>query len=113
MRGLGFAIVVVVGGALVASLVPGERRGEGLGLFGIVVGVLGGGLPLGVWLVGRPATRPCSPPGRRPPWPGWRSCLARPGAAAGRPSASWPLRTPALVWPAAAFAVTAMAAGWW
>ena len=37
VRGLGFAICVVVGGALV----PSERRGEGLGLFGIVVGVPG------------------------------------------------------------------------
>src|SRR5512133_4191274 len=54
VRGLGFAICVVVGGALVASLVPRERRGEGLGLFGVVVGVPGGAaLPLGVWLVGR------------------------------------------------------------
>ena len=41
-------------GALVALLVPRERRGEGLGLFGIVVGVPGvAALPLGVWLVGR------------------------------------------------------------
>src|SRR5215207_972948 len=54
VRGLGFAITVVVGGALVASLVPRERRGEGLGLFGIVVGVPGvSALPLGVWLVGQ------------------------------------------------------------
>jgi predicted MFS family arabinose efflux permease len=53
VRGLGFAVVVVVGGALVASLVPPERRGEGLGLFGIVVGVPGVvALPLGVWLAG-------------------------------------------------------------
>ncbi len=53
VRGLGFAICVVVGGALVATLVPPERRGEGLGLFGIVVGVPGvAALPLGVWLVG-------------------------------------------------------------
>ena len=53
VRGLGFAICVVVGGALVAAMVPPERRGEGLGLFGIVVGVPGvAALPLGVWLVG-------------------------------------------------------------
>ncbi|HEV3498180.1 MAG TPA: MFS transporter, partial [Actinomycetes bacterium] len=52
VRGLGFAVVVVVGGALVASLVPPRRRGEGLGLFGIVVGAPGvAALPLGVWLV--------------------------------------------------------------
>jgi predicted MFS family arabinose efflux permease len=53
VRGLGFAITVVVGGALVASLVPAERRGEGLGLYGLVVGVPAvAALPLGVWLAG-------------------------------------------------------------
>jgi MFS family permease len=54
VRGLGFAIVVVVGSALVASLVPPERRGEGLGIFGVVVGVPAlVALPLGVWLAGQ------------------------------------------------------------
>jgi predicted MFS family arabinose efflux permease len=54
VRGLGFAVVVVVGGALVASLVPHERRGEGLGLYGVVVGIPAlVALPLGVWLAGR------------------------------------------------------------
>lgn len=32
VRGVGFAITVVVGGAQVALLLPPERRGEGLGL---------------------------------------------------------------------------------
>jgi MFS family permease len=51
VRGLGFAIEVVAGSALVASLVPTGRRGEGLGLYGIVVGVPAiVALPLGVWL---------------------------------------------------------------
>jgi MFS family permease len=54
VRGLGFAIVVVVGSALVASLVRPERRGEGLGLYGVVVGVPSiVALPLGAWLVGQ------------------------------------------------------------
>jgi predicted MFS family arabinose efflux permease len=54
VRGLGFAIVVVVGAALVARLVPAERRGEGLGLYGLVVGVPAVvALPLGVWLAGQ------------------------------------------------------------
>ena len=115
VRGLGFAVCVVVGGALVASLVPTERRGEGLGLFGIVVGVPGvAALPLGVWLVG---------------WAGFPAVFVAGAAAAlvalavvpglpGRaPSAEPPvgvlagLRTPALVRPAASFAATAMAAG--
>ncbi|QYJ15574.1 hypothetical protein Rxycam_01398 [Rubrobacter xylanophilus DSM 9941] len=38
-RGFGLGIVLVVGGALVAELVPPERRGEGLGLYGVAVGV--------------------------------------------------------------------------
>ncbi|MEP6494389.1 MAG: MFS transporter [bacterium] len=51
VRGVGVAILVVLGGALVASLVPDERRGEGLGLYGFVVGVPAViGLPLGLWL---------------------------------------------------------------
>jgi predicted MFS family arabinose efflux permease len=51
VRGLGFAVVVIVSGSLVASLVPPERRGEGLGLYGIVVGIPAVvALPLGVWL---------------------------------------------------------------
>src|SRR3981081_1927743 len=53
VRGLGFAIVVVAGSALVAALVPPERRGEGLGLYGVVVGVPAiVALPFGVWLAG-------------------------------------------------------------
>jgi MFS family permease len=50
-RGAGFGITVVVGSALVAELVPPERRGEALGLYGVVVGVPSvAALPLGVWL---------------------------------------------------------------
>jgi predicted MFS family arabinose efflux permease len=53
-RGVGLAIFVVTGSALVALLVPRERRPEGLGVFGIVVGVPAiVALPLGVWLVER------------------------------------------------------------
>ncbi|MFF2148067.1 MFS transporter [Kitasatospora sp. NPDC058190] len=51
LRGLGFAITLVAGGALTASLIPAERRGEGLALVGLVSGVPAVlGLPLGVWL---------------------------------------------------------------
>ncbi|WP_042421272.1 MFS transporter [Streptacidiphilus anmyonensis] len=51
LRGIGFAFTVVAGGALTASLVPAERRGEGLALVGIVSGVPAlVALPLGVWL---------------------------------------------------------------
>lgn len=51
VRGAGFAVVTVAGGALTAALVPDERRGEGLGLAGIVSGVPAlVALPAGVWL---------------------------------------------------------------
>ena len=51
VRGAGLAIVVVVGGSLVASITPAERRGEGLGLYGFIVNIPAiVGLPLGVWL---------------------------------------------------------------
>ena len=53
VRGLGFAITVVAGGAVTASLIPAERRGEGLALVGVVSGVPAlAALPLGVWLAG-------------------------------------------------------------
>lgn len=50
LRGAGLGIVVVAGTALAADLVPAERRGEGLGLYGVAVGVPSIiGLPLGLW----------------------------------------------------------------
>jgi predicted MFS family arabinose efflux permease len=53
VRGVGFAIAVVLGNALVAEIVPPERRGEGLGLYGVVVSVPAVvALPLGLWLAG-------------------------------------------------------------
>jgi predicted MFS family arabinose efflux permease len=54
IRGIGLAILVVAGSALVATLVAPERRSEGLGLLGVVVGVPAVvALPLGVWLAER------------------------------------------------------------
>jgi MFS family permease len=51
VRGIGFAIAMVAGGALTASLLPADRRGEGLGLLGVVNGIPAVlGLPVGVWL---------------------------------------------------------------
>ncbi|TDD33756.1 MFS transporter [Actinomadura sp. KC06] len=51
VRGAGFAVAVVLGGALVASTVPAERRGEGLGVYGIACGVPAMlALPAGLWL---------------------------------------------------------------
>jgi MFS family permease len=52
VRGIGFAIVMVLGDALIPLLVPDERRGEALGLGGVVATVPGIiALPLGAWLV--------------------------------------------------------------
>jgi predicted MFS family arabinose efflux permease len=54
VRGFGFGLGTVLSGTLAAALLPPERRGEGLGLFGIVAtapGVVA--LPAGVWLAGR------------------------------------------------------------
>ncbi|MCI3273304.1 MFS transporter [Streptomyces cylindrosporus] len=54
VRGLGFALTIVAGGALTAMLIPAERRGEGLALVGVVSGVPSLiTLPLGMWLAGR------------------------------------------------------------
>lgn len=53
VRGAGLGIMVVGGVALVAELVPAHRRGEGLGVYGMVVGLPAIiGLPLGVYLTG-------------------------------------------------------------
>jgi MFS family permease len=51
VRGLGFALTLVAGGALTAALIPERRRAEGLALVGVVGGVPSlVALPLGVWL---------------------------------------------------------------
>src|SRR5690242_12075749 len=121
VRGLGFAVITVAGGALTASLIPPERRGEGLALVGVVACVPATvALPLGVWLAEHVgfgtvfvagavaslvalAVVPCLPD------------LARPDrAAGGRRRADGVvagLREPGLARPAAVFATTAMAAG--
>jgi hypothetical protein len=50
-RWIGFAATTVAGGTLTASLIPAERRGEGLGLYGVVAGVPAlACLPAGVWM---------------------------------------------------------------
>jgi MFS family permease len=53
VRGLGFGLCGVTTGALTATLIPPARRGEGLGLLGLVSGVPAVvALPAGVWLAG-------------------------------------------------------------
>jgi hypothetical protein len=52
-RGIGFGLNTVVTGVLVATALPAERRGEGVGLAGVVSCVPAiVALPSGVWLAG-------------------------------------------------------------
>ncbi len=52
VRGVGFALVIIAGAAMVASLADPAKQGEAMGVFGVVVGIPGIiGLPFGVWLV--------------------------------------------------------------
>jgi predicted MFS family arabinose efflux permease len=115
VRGLGFAITVVVGSALVASLVPDQRRGEGLGLYGIVVGVPSVvALPLGVWLAGHAGFPPVFVAGGVASLAGLAVVAGLPGRQAGPEhpvGILTGLRTPALVRPSIVFAGTTMAAG--
>ena len=53
VRGFGFGLCTVMTGALTALLLPPERRGEGLGLFGVVATAPAiVALPAGVWVAG-------------------------------------------------------------
>jgi predicted MFS family arabinose efflux permease len=78
VRGAGFAVLCVAGGALTVSLIPAQRRGEGLALIGLVSGVPSvAALPLGIWLTGRLGFPPvfaagprCSHRACSPPRPG-------------------------------------------
>ncbi|KUJ41285.1 MFS transporter [Streptomyces albus subsp. albus] len=115
VRGLGFALTIVAGGALTASLIPDERRGEGLALVGVVGGVPSlVALPLGVWLIDRTGFGPVAVAGgvvalaaiaSVPGLPDRELMSGRSvGVVAG-------LRTAALTRPAVVFAATALAAG--
>jgi predicted MFS family arabinose efflux permease len=115
VRGVGLAIVVVAGSSLVATLVPRERRGEGLGVYGVVVGVPAVvALPLGVWLVRRVGFPSVFVAGAVAALAGLAAVPALPGRA---PGAAQPvgvlagLRMRAQVRPALVFLLTAMGAG--
>ncbi|HEY8794649.1 MAG TPA: MFS transporter [Gemmatimonadaceae bacterium] len=116
VRGAGLAIIVVVGGSLVASIVPAERRGEGLGLYGFIVNVPAVvGLPAGVWLAAHAGFPIVFVIAAAAALLGLLSVPGLPGLQA--PSHELPvgvlvgLRTPALARPAIVFSATAMAAG--
>jgi len=115
VRGLGFALTIVAGGALTASLIPAERRGEGLAVVGVVSGVPSLiALPLGLWLAGRVGYGPVAVAGGVAALAAIVSVLGLPdretrseqsvGVVRG-------LRTGALLRPVVVFGATATAAG--
>ncbi|WP_328404805.1 MFS transporter [Streptomyces sp. NBC_00390] len=115
VRGTGFALTVVAGGALTASLIPSERRGEGLALVGIVSGVPSlVSLPLGVWLVAHVGYAPVCLAGGVA---ALAAIVSVPGLPDREPASERSIgvltgfRTGALLRPVVAFAATALAAG--
>jgi MFS family permease len=115
LRGVGFALTVVAGGALTASLIPSERRGEGLAIVGLVGGIPSlAALPLGIWLADRFGfglvfvVTAVVPLLALVTIPGLPAREAKVGAAHGIMSG---LRNGVLMRPAAIFAASAAAAG--
>lgn len=115
VRGVGLAILVVAGSALVATLVPPARRSEGLGLLGVVVGVPAVfALPLGVWLTERVGYSPVFVAGAAA---ALAPLIALPALPGRQPGGAPPvgmlagLRSPGQVRPALIFLLTAMGAG--
>lgn len=115
LRGLGFGFALVAGGALTASLIPAERRGEGLALVGVVSGVPSlVALPLGAWLASHVGYGVVFTAGAVaslaaiPAVPGLPDKIR----ASGRPIGILEgMRTAALLRPAVVFAAPAVAAG--
>lgn len=115
VRGLGFALTLVAGGALTASLIPAERRGEGLALVGVVSGVPSLiALPLGVWLAAHVG---CTPVAVAAGVAALAAVASVPGLPDREATSEKPvgmvaaLRTGALARPAIVFATTALATG--
>ncbi len=54
LNGVGFGVSTTAGGTIAADLVPKTRLGEGMGFFGVTMGIpLAVAPPLGLWLAGR------------------------------------------------------------
>jgi MFS family permease len=115
VRGIGFAITTVAGGALTAALVPVERRGEGLAIVGLVTGVPSIlALPVGIWAAAQwgygavfavTATAPLIALVTLPGLP------HRPAATGSRHGIGSGLRSGALMRPAVIFAASTSAVG--
>lgn len=117
LRGVGLAVIFVVCGALGAELIPAERRGEGLGVLGVVAGLPAViATPLGVWLMGHAGYPLVFLAGAVTALAGLAAVVGLPSRTR-QPQAHEPfgivagLRSPALTQPSVAFAGTAMAAG--
>jgi len=114
VRGAGLAIMVVTP-ALVADLVPPERLGEGMGIFGVVATVPALlGLPLGTWLVSHAGYRAVFVAGALAPLAGLGAVPAlAPHARSPEPPVTLraTLRAPGVLRPSLIFFVTAMSAG--
>jgi predicted MFS family arabinose efflux permease len=122
VRGAGFGIAAVAGGAVTALLIPPSRRGEGLALVGIVSGIPGMlALPAGVWAAAHWGYEPVfvvtaaatllallsvpALPGRTAPAEAEKHGAEKHGGVLAG------LRNPVLTRPAAIFAASAAAAG--
>lgn len=116
VRGVGLAIIFVACGALCAEVIPAERRGEGLGVLGIVTGVPAVvGMPLGLWLVAHAGYSVVFVIGTVTALSGLAVVSGLPGRRQVAPTGSLGVlagfRTPALTRPALVFAATTVAAG--
>ena len=114
VRGTGFAICVVAGGVVTATLIPADRRGEGLALVGIVSGVPGLlALPAGVWAAARFGYAPVFVVTTGAPLLALLSIpgLPRRAAPTHRSGVLGGLRNPALTRPATIFAASTAAVG--
>ena len=115
VRGVGFAVTVVAGGALTAALIPQERRGEGLALVGLVSGVPSLlALPLGLWAAAQWGYASVFAVTAVAPLLALATVPALPdhdAAAGGTHGMLAGLRNAALMRPATIFAATASAAG--
>jgi predicted MFS family arabinose efflux permease len=115
VRGLGFAVACVAGYALTVTLIPPQRRGEGLALVGVVGGLPSVTcLPLGVWLAAHVGYRPVFVAGGVAALVGLASVPALPRATRAAASSTGilaALRTPPLNRPALTFSAVTMAVG--
>ncbi|SNS97888.1 Predicted arabinose efflux permease, MFS family [Asanoa hainanensis] len=114
LRGAGLAAIFVVCGAWGAELVPAQRRGEGLGLLGVVAGVPAiVGMPAGLWLATQVGFDAVFVAGAVLALLGLAALPTLPGGT-GQGDATGvvaALRTPALVRPSIVFAGAAMLSG--